>query len=79
MKPETVLSGTVFRIISDGSRLDVQLSAETGLCRSRAASLMEEGQCLCGGRVCRKAAYAAVSIGIVSFASSFSISLFTLS
>lgn len=55
MKPETVLSGTVFRIISDGSRLDVQLSAETGLSRSRAASLMEEGQCLCGGRVCRKA------------------------
>ena len=37
------------------------------------------GVFLCNGRVCRKAAYAAVAMDIVSFASSFSISLFTLS
>ena len=45
----------VFRLICDGRRLDVQLSEETGISRSRAAALMEEGYCLLEGRPCRKA------------------------
>ena len=43
------------RVISDGRRLDMQLSEATGLSRSRGASLMEEGLCLSGGKECRKA------------------------
>ena len=45
----------VFHLISDGRRLDVQLSGETGLSRSRVAALMEEGYCLLAGELCRKA------------------------
>ena len=45
----------VFRLVSDGRRLDVQLSEETGISRSRAASLMEDGCCLLAGEPCRKA------------------------
>ncbi len=45
----------VFRLVSDGRRLDVQLSEETGISRSRAAALMEEGYCLLAGEPCRKA------------------------
>ncbi len=44
-----------YRILSDGRRLDVLLSEQTGLSRSRAAALMEEGMCLSGGKECRKA------------------------
>ena len=47
--------GTEYRVISDGRRLDVLLSGETGLSRSRVASLMEEGLCVSGGKACRKA------------------------
>ena len=45
----------VFRLVSDGRRLDVQLSEEAGISRSRAAALMEEGFCLLAGEPCRKA------------------------
>ena len=45
----------VFHLTSDGRRLDVQLSEEAGISRSRAASLMEEGYCLLAGEPCRKA------------------------
>ena len=45
----------VFRLVSDGRRLDVQLSGETGISRSRAAALMEAGYCLLAGAPCRKA------------------------
>ena len=45
----------VYRIVSDGRRADVQLSEGAGLSRSRAAALMEEGLCSCGGREVRKA------------------------
>ena len=44
-----------YRAVSDGRRLDVLLSEQTGLSRSRVAALMEEGRCLAGGRECRKA------------------------
>ncbi len=46
---------TEYRAVSDGRRLDVQLSEETGLSRSRVASLMEEGLCEAGGKEIRKA------------------------
>ena len=45
----------VFRLLSDGRRLDVQLSEAAGISRSRAAALMEEGCCLLAGEPCRKA------------------------
>ena len=45
----------VFRLLSDGRRLDVQLSEAAGISRSRAAVLMEEGCCLLAGEPCRKA------------------------
>ena len=44
-----------YRAVSDGRRLDVLLSEATGLSRSRVAALMEEGQCVSGGKACRKA------------------------
>ena len=44
-----------YQLVSDGRRLDVQLSEETGISRSRAAALMEEGYCLLEGKPCRKA------------------------
>ena len=43
------------RILSDGRRLDIQLSEASGLSRSRIAGLMEDGYCLVGEEVCRKA------------------------
>ena len=46
---------TEYRVISDGRRLDVLLSEETGLSRSRVASLMEEGLCEAGEKEIRKA------------------------
>ena len=44
-----------YQLVSDGRRLDVQLSEEAGISRSRAAALMEEGCCLLEGKPCRKA------------------------
>ena len=44
-----------YKVVSDGRRLDVLLSEETGLSRSRVASLMEEGRCVSAGKECRKA------------------------
>ena len=41
--------------VTDGGRLDVCLAALTGLTRSRAASLMEEGRCTVAGRTVTKA------------------------
>ena len=43
------------RIISDGGRLDVQLSGVSGMSRSRVAALMEDGHCRSGEETCRKA------------------------
>ena len=43
------------RILSDGRRLDIQLSEASGLTRSRTAGLMEAGFCLAGGQSCTKA------------------------
>ena len=45
----------VFHLLSDGRRLDVQLSEAAEISRSRAAALMEEGYCLLAGKTCRKA------------------------
>ena len=45
----------VVHLLSDGRRLDVQLSEAAGVSRSRAAALMEEGYCLLAGELCRKA------------------------
>ena len=45
----------IVRLVSDGRRLDVQLSENAGISRSRTAALMEEGCCLLAGEVCRKA------------------------
>ena len=47
--------GMEYRVLSDGRRLDVLLSEETGLSRSRVASLMEDGLCVSGGKACTKA------------------------
>ena len=47
--------GTAYKVISDGRRVDVLLSEAAGLSRSRAASLMEEGLCVSGGKEIRKA------------------------
>ena len=44
-----------YQLVSDGRRLDVQLSEEAGISRSRAAALMAEGYCLLEGKPCRKA------------------------
>ena len=44
-----------YQLVSDGRRLDVQLSDAAGISRSRAAALMEEGYCLLEGKPCRKA------------------------
>ena len=44
-----------YQLVSNGRRLDVQLSEEAGISRSRAAALMEEGYCLLEGKPCRKA------------------------
>lgn len=46
---------TRWRIVSDGRRLDVQLSERTGLTRSRVAALMAEGYCAVAGSVEKKA------------------------
>lgn len=51
----TATEATRYEIIADGTRLDVQLAAQTGLTRSRIATLMEAGQCLVGGAPERKA------------------------
>ena len=45
----------VLHLVSDGRRLDVQMSEAAGISRSRAASLMEEGYCLLEGKACTKA------------------------
>ncbi|MBR0513446.1 MAG: RluA family pseudouridine synthase [Clostridia bacterium] len=45
----------MIQILSDGRRLDIQLSEASGLTRSRVASLMEEGCCRIGEAECRKA------------------------
>ena len=45
----------ILNLITDGRRLDVQLSEEAGISRSRAAALMEEGNCLLDGKPCTKA------------------------
>ena len=45
----------VFRVMSDGRRLDVLLGEAAGISRSRAAALMEEGYCLLEGQPCTKA------------------------
>ena len=44
-----------YKVLSDGRRLDVLLSEETGLSRSRVASLMEDGLCVSGGKAYTKA------------------------
>jgi len=44
-----------FDALTDGRRLDVQLSELTGLSRSQIARLMAEGQCLLEGAPCLKA------------------------
>ena len=49
------MTDTEYRVISDGRRLDVLLSGETGLSRSRVAALMEDGLCEAGGKAVRKA------------------------
>ena len=43
------------RAVSDGRRIDVQMSEASGLSRSRVAALMEEGCLLLNGSPCRKA------------------------
>ena len=45
----------MIQILSDGRRLDIQLSEASGLTRSRVVSLMEEGCCRIGEAECRKA------------------------
>ena len=50
-----MMDDTEHRVISDGRRLDVLLSEETGLSRSRVSALMEEGLCETGGKEIRKA------------------------
>ncbi len=45
----------VFHLVADGRRLDVFLSEATGLTRSRVSTLMDEGNCLAGGKEERKA------------------------
>ncbi len=52
---DTPMDEKVFRLTSDGRRLDIQLSEAAGISRSRAAALMEEGYCLLAGKECRKA------------------------
>ena len=49
------MTDTEYKAVSDGRRLDVLLSEQTGLSRSRVAALMEEGLCVSGGKECRKA------------------------
>ena len=49
------MSETCFKAVGDGRRADVILSEAAGLSRSRVAALMEEGRCLLGEKVCRKA------------------------
>ncbi len=49
------MEGKEYKITSDGRRLDVLLSEETGLSRSRVAALMEEGLCVSVGKEIRKA------------------------
>ena len=49
------MTDTEYRVISDGRRLDVLLSEQTGLSRSRVAALMEEGLCVSGEKEIRKA------------------------
>ena len=49
MKPQTI------QTISDGRRLDIQLSEVSGMTRSRVSNLIEQGQCLVGESVCLKA------------------------
>ena len=49
------MAETQYKVLSDGRRLDVLLSEQTGLSRSRVAALMEEGLCVSGGKEIRKA------------------------
>ena len=49
------MTDTEYRVISDGRRLDVLLSEETGLSRSRVAALMEDSLCEACGKAIRKA------------------------
>ena len=49
------MTDTEYKAVSDGRRLDVLLSEQTGLSRSRVAALMEEGLSVSGGKECRKA------------------------
>ena len=49
------MADTEYRVISDGRRLDVLLSEETGLSRSRVAALMEDSLCEACGKAIRKA------------------------
>ena len=49
------MTDTEYRVISDGRRLDVLLSEETGLSRSRVAALMEDSLCDACGKAIRKA------------------------
>ena len=55
MKGYGQMEEKVYRLESDGRRLDVLLSEAAGISRSRAAALMEEGYCLLEGEPCRKA------------------------
>lgn len=41
---------TLYELTADGRRLDVLLAEQTGLTRSRVASLMADGQCTVNGR-----------------------------
>ena len=50
-----MMETTEYKVLSDGRRMDVLLSEQTGLSRSRVAALMEEGLCLSGGKEIRKA------------------------
>ena len=49
------MSEKEIRCLSDGSRIDVQMSAASGLSRSRVAALMEAECLTLAGAVCRKA------------------------
>lgn len=52
---EEMAQAPSWNLTSDGSRADVQLSAATGLTRSRVAALMAEGKCTVAGKVVTKA------------------------
>lgn len=52
---ESMNEEQVLTMVCDGRRLDVLLSEQSGLSRSRVASLMDEGYCLLDGKPCTKA------------------------